>query len=203
MSKAVIFDWGGVLMRTRDYSPRLAWDKRLGLLPGSVERVVHGLPEWIEVQLGQRDPDTYWQAVAEQLHLPTEMLPLLQSDFYRGDRLDEDLVILIRRLRMGGIRVALLSNNGPDLLDQIEALGLSDLFDAVVISCQIGQMKPHIGAYLTTLGKLAVSPERSLLIDDSEANVEGARAAGMAAIRFYPDLDLMSALEQWLSATSP
>ena len=57
MIRAVIFDWGGVLMRTVDASPRLAWDARLGLAPGSVNRLVFESPAWRRAQLGQISDD--------------------------------------------------------------------------------------------------------------------------------------------------
>ena len=57
MIRAVIFDWGGVLMRTVDASPRLAWDARLGLAPGSVNRLVFESSAWRRAQLGQISDD--------------------------------------------------------------------------------------------------------------------------------------------------
>ena len=36
MIRAVIFDWGAVMMRTVDIRPRMAWEHRLGLMPGDL-----------------------------------------------------------------------------------------------------------------------------------------------------------------------
>lgn len=47
MIKAAILDFGGVIVRTEDYGPRHAWDRRLGLPPGSVEQAVHHGETWI------------------------------------------------------------------------------------------------------------------------------------------------------------
>src|SRR5574340_415161 len=51
MIRAVIFDWGGVFMRTVDPSFRLAWDARLGLTPGSIQRLFFESAEWQRAQL--------------------------------------------------------------------------------------------------------------------------------------------------------
>ena len=78
MGKAVIFDWGSVLMRTHDRSGREEWDRRLGLPQWGVERVVHGSEAWNEAQRGQRSVESYWLAVAAELGIPPEEIPQLR-----------------------------------------------------------------------------------------------------------------------------
>lgn len=60
MKRSIIFDFGGVLMRTIDYTPRHKWDDRLGLPHGSVEKVVHGSESWRQAQVGQMELQGYW-----------------------------------------------------------------------------------------------------------------------------------------------
>jgi epoxide hydrolase-like predicted phosphatase len=199
-SKAVIFDWGGVLMRTVDPSPRLNWDRRLGLTPGSVERVVHGIQAWQQVQRGELSLDAYWQQVGQALGLEPDDLAQLRQDFYRGDHLDSALTGLIERLREGGILVGLLSNNGPDLTRLLDEMGISQLFDEIVVSADIGIMKPDERAYRAILAKLAISPSLAIFVDDFEQNVQGAQRIGMNAILFTPDSDVDVQLLQWLNS---
>jgi epoxide hydrolase-like predicted phosphatase len=196
--RAVIFDWGGVLMRTADYAPRHAWDARLGLAAGQVEAVVHGIEAWNRAQRGEIGEEAYWQAVAGKLRLDESAAARLRDDFYRGDALDESLVSLIRRLRGSGLLVGLLSNNVSSLAAALDAPGLADLFDARVISAEIGVMKPDPAAYHAILTRLDVPPGAALFVDDSPANVTGAAATGMAAVRFTPGLDLDAAITTWL-----
>lgn len=196
--KAVVFDWGGVLMRTEDYGPRRVWDNRLGLSTGSVEAVIHGIPAWEQVQRGELDMNSYWLAVANELNLSAEALQDLRDDFYSGDRLDPNLIGLTRTMRQRGVRVGLLSNNSRLLLGEMKSLGVDRLFDAIVISAQIGVMKPHPRAYLTVLEQLDVQPQDAVMVDDATANIKGAQAVGMSAIQFTRDLDLQTALDKWL-----
>lgn len=196
--RAVIFDWGGVLMRTADHSPRLGWDARLGRAPGTVEAVVHGIDAWQQAQRGEISEAAYWQAVGEQLGLNADGLAVLRGDFYRGDVLDADLAALIREVRGRGALVGLLSNNSPSLADDLQATGTADLFDAAVISCEIGVMKPDPAAYGAILGRLGAAPARALFIDDSPANVDGARAVGMAAVHYRPGMELRERILAWL-----
>jgi epoxide hydrolase-like predicted phosphatase len=202
MRKAVIFDWGGVLMRTVDYEPRRRWDRRLGLPEGSVEGVVHGSDAWTQAERGEISPDDYWLAVRGQLHLSPTQLSDLRLDFYSGDRLDEALLSLITALRARGVLIGLLSNNSLELLDMLADIHLHSLFDAFVISARAGIMKPDPGAYRAILEQLGVSAGQALFIDDSRVNIEGALAVGMTAIRFEPTLDLGAIIDNWLEGNS-
>ena len=69
MIQAVIFDWGGVLMRTADPGPRLAWDARLGLAAGSISRLVFESGDWRRAQLGQIGEDEVWSNLGARLSL--------------------------------------------------------------------------------------------------------------------------------------
>jgi len=186
-------------MRTHDHARRHAWDVRLGLPPGSVERVVHGSEAWLRAQRGEITDEAYWQAVARELELDAAARSQLQLDFYPDDHLDGDLMAFIRELRANGVKVGLLSNNSAALLDELAALGVADAFDSCVISAVTGIMKPDPAAYHAILNALDISPERALFIDDTLANVEGARAVGMAAVLFPPDVSLQQIVADWLA----
>jgi putative hydrolase of the HAD superfamily len=195
---SVIFDWGGVLMRTEDYTPRHNWDQRLGLPLGTVESIVHGVKAWQQAQLGKLDLDMYWMEVGTKLGLNANQLVELRQDFYRGDRLDGNLVTLIHRLRKRSFSVGLLSNNTYELKGELAKAGLYDLFDAVVISAEIGVMKPAPAAYYAILERLNTAPQEAIFIDDSPVNVAAAQVIGMEAILFTPSLELETILSKRL-----
>ena len=50
--RAIIFDFGGVFMKTVDHGPRHSLNARLGLPPGHVERIVHASESWRKAQIG-------------------------------------------------------------------------------------------------------------------------------------------------------
>src|SRR5258707_15741299 len=107
--KAVVFDFGGVLMRTAEATGRREWEARLGLPAGELERVVHGSDLWLEAQHGQLSPDDYWQGVARILNISNSSdIPALRRDYFRDDHLDPDLMALIAALRQQGYKVGLL-----------------------------------------------------------------------------------------------
>lgn len=197
--KAVIFDFGGVLMRTGDPAGRREWETRLGLPSGELERIVHGSEAWIRAQRGDLSVDDYWRAVAAQLNLDESQLPALQRDYFRDDRLDPSLITLIGSLRARGLRVGLLSNDATSLEDKLrQDLHIYHEFHAVVISAQIGVMKPEPAAYRAILTALTVEPAASVFIDDNPANVEGAARLGIHAIHYVAGMNLTAALDDIL-----
>jgi putative hydrolase of the HAD superfamily len=199
--KGIIFDWGGVIMRTEDRSHRFAWDDRLGAAHGTVERIVHGIPEWNQLQHGTITHDEYQMAVARHLTLTTEDVTQLLSDFYKGDTLNAEAITLIKWLHpQPDIRTGLMSNNILALRAEIDELGLSAYFETIAISAEIGIMKPHSRAYLTAVEGLHLTPEQCLFIDDTAINIEGAEAAGLHALHFTDDLDLSATVKDWLTS---
>jgi HAD superfamily hydrolase (TIGR01509 family) len=186
--RALIFDFGGVLMKTVDYQPRLAWDQRLGLQPGTVEQTVHNPTSWVQAQLGAIPTAEYWLDVQTRLGLTAAETKQLAVDFYSGDRLDESLVAAIRASNADVI--ALLSNDSVELRPKLERLALVDLFDPLVISAEIGAMKPDPVAYRTVLERAGCTPDDAVFIDDRPENVEGARRVGIEGVHYTPGLDL-------------
>src|SRR5690348_124505 len=99
MVKAIIFDFGGVLVRTGDPAGRREWEARLGMRPGELERIVHGSELWLRAQRGDITVEDYWHGVADELGIPHEDIPALRDDYFRDDYLDRELMALIASLR--------------------------------------------------------------------------------------------------------
>lgn len=202
MIKAILFDFGGVLMRTEDYGPRHAWDKRLGFPIGTVERAVHHSDLWIQAQLGRVSYQTYWDGVAEMLHMRPSEIPALREDYFSGDRLNYRLVALIRDLKEAGYLIGLLSNETPELRQKLRALKIEELFDHILISAQIGVMKPDITAYRVAIQTLDVAAHEIVFIDDLLVNIRAAQPLGIHTILFRPEIDLRSEITRCLKDSS-
>ena len=184
MTRAVVFDWGGVLMRTVDIRRRLVWEHRLGLSFTGLEHLFFSSSVWTQTQHGQATLKDVWTEVGQKLNLDGQDLAALSRDFWAGDQLDQELVSLIRELRTKGVQVALLSNFASDLQQMLTDLGLDDLFEVVFISGLEGVMKPDPAVYQTTLDRLGVPPAEAVFVDDMQINIEGAQQVGMTGVRF-------------------
>ncbi len=87
---------------------------------------------------------------------------------------------LLRDLRAKGVRTALLSNSwGPDGYPREDFPGL---FDAVVISSEVGMRKPEPRIFRHAVDLLDVAPRECVFIDDLEANVKAAVDCGMTGV---------------------
>jgi putative hydrolase of the HAD superfamily len=194
--RAVIFDFGGVLVRTGDPVGRRAWETKLGLATGDLERIVHGSQIWINAQHGLMTPDDYWAEVGRVLGIAESDLPQLKLDYFKDDHLDPDLIALIDSLRQAGYKLGLLSNDAVTLEHKLRhEFAIYDHFDAVIISAYIGVMKPDPAAYQAIAQALNVDLQESVFIDDNPDNIEGARKVGMQAIHYRAGMDLQAALQ--------
>lgn len=102
---------------------------------------------------------------------------------------------LMAELRRRGLRLGLVSN-ATDLARRVmDHLDMTRLFDAVVISSEVGVRKPDKRIFHIASERLGVPPSRALHIGDKLAvDIKGARRAGMNAILIdrmgiYPDCD--------------
>jgi len=196
MIRAVIFDFGGVLMRTEDHSGRRLWEARLGLAPQALDALVFDCEPAVRATRGEALEREVWAHVAQTLNLDEAQLLACQRDFWGGDRLDTELVALIKSLRPR-YKTAILSNAWSNAREAFtQRFGLDEVVDDILISAEVGLAKPDPRIYRLAAGRLGVAPAEAVLVDDFAANVEGARAVGMQAIHFRPDLNVRAALRE-------
>ena len=181
---AVIFDYGNVLARTLDPTPRAKWERRLGLASGELQRLVHNDHSWVAAQLGQLTVDAYWHNVGTSLGLTPADTAMLRATFYTGDVLNVELIACIDQLHAAGIRTALLSNFSTELRHFLADYDLLWRFDYIAISAEIGAIKPDVAAYQAVLARLELPGQNCIFIDDQPTNVHAAQALGIHGIVF-------------------
>ena len=84
----------------------------------------------------------------------------------------------LEALRTKGIRTALISNIGMDIRPVLARGGISHLMDAVVLSYEVGHVKPEPEIFAYALAAIEVAPERALMVGDSWRDDGGAAALG-------------------------
>ena len=193
MIKAIIFDIGGVLLRTEDRRPREQLEKRLGLAAGEAERLVFNSEMGQMAQNGRISNTDLWAWLGAHLSLNSDELIAFQEEFWGGDVLDERLVDLIRLLKLS-YKTAVISNATDDLLPALARHRFADAFDLIVGSAGEKVMKPNAAIYERTLERLDVDADETLFVDDFAHNVAAARALGMHGIHFNPAISLYAEL---------
>jgi putative hydrolase of the HAD superfamily len=87
---------------------------------------------------------------------------------------------LLRKARAAGVRTCLLSNSwGSDWYDRTD---FPDLFDGVVISCEVGMRKPEPEIFRHAAELIGLPPAACVFVDDVEANITAAEACGMTGV---------------------
>jgi len=101
-----------------------------------------------------------------------------------------DVLDLFRRLKLR-YRTVLLSNTDVIRWTHIKTKFPEVLmFDAYILSFDVGAMKPEIEIYLEAIRAAKAAPERTVFIDDMPANVAGAERAGMNGVVCETGADL-------------
>ncbi len=204
MIEAIIFDMDGTLVQTE---PLKALSHahavmELSLVPVTEERVLeasqdlYGISEPLTAQtLIQRFELEH--AIRQRLHefgvhSPVDAFLAVQRRAY-ARMLDDsedirravlpEAIAVLDVVRRDGFKVALATMSYRDQTERVlDALGLSEAFDAVVTEDDVERGKPDPEIYLCVAQRLGVRPARSLVIEDTLAGVRSALAAGMWCI---------------------
>lgn len=102
---------------------------------------------------------------------------------YAHTRLYDDTVPFLAWLRDQGTLIALVSNCADTTRGLLEHLGVIPLVDAVVLSCEVGSMKPSPEIYVEALADLGLAAADAVFIDDQPTFCLGAEAVGVRPIQ--------------------
>lgn len=100
---------------------------------------------------------------------------------------------ILRELKEKGYKLYVLSNTNPVMYNhwiddafRQEDLSINDYFHGIVTSFQERTCKPDPEIFTRLIKRYNLNPAETLMLDDSEANVEAARSVGLNAIRILP-----------------
>jgi epoxide hydrolase-like predicted phosphatase len=183
--RAVIFDFGGVIVRTEDASGRLRWAARLGVAPEVLYHAVFDSEAASQATVGAVSAEAAWASVAKTFALDDPSLAQLRADFFAGDRCDDTLVAFLRSLRPA-YKTGILSNAWSDGRQIIAGrFELTDVADDLVISAEVRLAKPDARIFELAIARLGVRPEETIFVDDFVRNIDGARKFGMQSVHFH------------------
>ena len=200
MIKTVIFDLGGVLVRTEDRLPRQLLAEKFGMTYEEMDSLVYGSPSSKEAGEGKISAEQHKETVLKTLGLPLDSFKSFGDEFWRGDRLDKKLVEFIEGLR-GEYTTALLSNAWDDLRPLLVNLWKIDgIFDHIFISAEVKLAKPDPRIYQHVISELQQDPSEMIFVDDFIENVKAAKAEGLHAIHFRYRDQALNELAEYLDS---
>jgi putative hydrolase of the HAD superfamily len=199
--RGLIVDFGGVLT-TNVFDSFRAFGEAEGLDPNTVKRAFREDPEALallrRLERGEIEVEEFEPLFAERIGVTrTEGLV---GRLFGGVGPDERMLTAVRRAGDAGICTGLISNSWGAGLSYDMSL-LDELFEAVVISGDVGMHKPEPAIYMLGAERLGLRTEDCVFVDDLRENCQGAEEVGMTAVlhrgaeRTVPELERLFGLE--------
>jgi len=180
----VVFDVGNVL---------LSWDPRAilreHLAPAADlelhRRAIFDHPDWVELDRGTLDEAEAILRFAGRTAAPLDLVQrLVQASKSSLTPMPESLALL-EELHRESVELYCLSNMSHGTWDHLRPRHeFWGRFRGIVISAQVGTVKPEPAIYRHLLDSYALEPGETVFLDDRPENVEGGRRAGMRAFVF-------------------
>ena len=188
----VVFDFGGVMTVSPkdDDWPVYAYCAKFGVDRAAVDRGwqrYRNLWDGGFISFAELYRRTFADAGAMIDAAQLDVLWKLDAeDWFRTLR--TDTLALMRRLKVAGKKLGILSNMSPESYERLFVPRCAEyctLLDTVVISGLEFLFKPEEPIYRLTERRMGLPPDRLIFLDDTEANVLAARAFGWHA-EVYP-----------------
>lgn len=179
--RGLLVDFGGVLT-TNIWIAFDAFCATEGLEPGTVLTLFRSDGEALALlrglEKGEVGDAEFERAFAARLGEGVEPEGLI-ARLFAGLEPETAMLDLVRSAREAGVRTGLISNSwGTGIYDRAPL----EIFDATVISGDVGLHKPQPEIYELGAERIGVAPADCVFVDDLRENVTGAEAVGMTAI---------------------
>lgn len=187
--RGLIVDWGGVLTMPIHIAIG-SWLKATGVDQNHYGSVVQA---WVTPLPGDSSPVHRLErgelAVEEFEHLLSAALAregsTVEAQGLVGRMLadlaiyEDSMTSLVTRAHAAGIRTGLLSNSWGNDYDRSD---WHEMFDAVVISGEVGMRKPEPEIFELALERIGLPAGECVFVDDMAHNITAAERAGLAGI---------------------
>lgn len=184
--KAVIFDMGGVFIRTLDLSARKKMAEKIGMNVQELNDVFFKSAVAVEAEKGLVSREELLQYTLRQLGNSRSDVEAFVAEFFSRDEEDQELVQFVRALKPH-YKLALLSNAFEGTRQWMqERFTFLDLFEISIFSYEVGMRKPDEQIYRLVLDRLQVEPQQALFVDDFKENIAGAQRLGIQTVWYHP-----------------
>lgn len=198
MIKNIIFDIGRVLVK---WEPQKTM-RELGMTESEIEAVSDALFTsglWNETDRSVLPDEEVFRQFVERAPEQEKNIRLFWENLDKAIVQFDYVIPWMRALKKAGYRIYILSNYGKWTYDSTKDNALSFLseVDGGIFSYEIKIIKPDIKIYQALLEKYNLNPEECVFMDDLEANIAGAKAAGINGIVFTSKEDAEKQLKEY------
>ena len=199
-ARGLLVDFGGVLT-TNVFESFRAFCEAEGLEPNTVKEVFRargaGLDLLRRLERGELTVEEFEPRFGVVLGI-AETEGMVER-LFAGVGPDERMIEAVRRVRAAGLPTGLISNSWGGTTYDLELI--EELFDAAVISGEVGLHKPEPEIFRLGAERIGVPAGECVFVDDLRENCEGAAAVGMTPILHrgadstLPELERLLGLE--------
>jgi epoxide hydrolase-like predicted phosphatase len=185
----VIFDLGGVVVDWNNSITYRYIEDKYRIPAEDFKRIAEsGMPD---VQRGVISEESWMSMVFRHFgDLPNDYENIWEKTFAAA-KFNEQVLELVKGLKLGGYKVAALSNIEPSRARWLRQHRIEDYFDTVIFSCEVGLRKPDLPdshmdgrIYELILSQLRLKSEECLFMDDNSNCLMAANAIGIKTILF-------------------
>ncbi|MDE5996884.1 MAG: HAD family phosphatase [Muribaculaceae bacterium] len=207
----VIFDLGGVVIDLdRDRAVKAL--EQLGLKDANEMLGLYGQKEpFYGLETGERPAGEFFDIMRSKMRSEVTDMQITEAFNQFLVKLPVKRLEMLRRMRMAGYRIFMLSNTNPvmfhtwiDHAFRQEGGSVNDYFDGIVVSFQELTCKPDVNIFKNLMRRYGLNPSETLMLDDSEKNCQAAADAGAHAFKIgnTDNDDMMAICEALLEAKS-
>lgn len=196
MVRNVVFDVGNVLVRwePQDVVAKVFPEE---LFPYDLTRKLVKSQTWYDLNLGKLTEHEAIQAYNRELNIPLERLEQLMQALKEALLPLDGSFELLDRLVSAEVPTYCITDNVHEIVSFLKAkYDFFDKFKGVVVSAEVGILKPDERIYQHLLTQYDLVPHESVFLDDRKANVEGAIQVGMKGIHFTDALSCEQKLKE-------
>jgi epoxide hydrolase-like predicted phosphatase len=197
---ALLVDFGGVLT-TNVFESFAAFCRAEGLPEHHVRDAFRTSPEprqlLFELELGRLEAGEFERRFAAAIGLRDDRADGLAARLFANSDADEAMLSAVAAARRAGVRTGLISNSWGEAL-VYDRDRFPELFDAWVISHEVGLRKPDPEIYELAVDRLGVPATECVFVDDLGGNLKPAAAIGMATIKHVDAAETIPQLEELL-----
>ncbi len=110
------------------------------------------------------------------------IVPELLKRLPKYVKVNENVIALATQLRKNGIRTFIMSNAIPETEEIMKKYDLSQAFDDIFLSNQLGLKKPEAEMFEHAIKTHNLNPEETILIDDTKKNLISASKSGIKPV---------------------
>lgn len=195
MIKGITFDLDGVYFVNgkQNFIKNLV---SLGVSEAEARRVFLDSDEMHKkYKTGEWTDEQFWSWALAEWNLE-KSIPEITKLLIDGYEVNNQVVEIVKKVRANGYKALICSNNFPARIDGLQRrFGFLDNFDVIVLSYEIGAIKPGNKIYEELIKKSGLRPDEIFYTDDSQTALDEAKKFGIQASYYSTFADLIEKLK--------